>query len=188
MRSLLVPAILGLILLAIGLVVRSGWLARENPGRPINAAMRESMEKTAYDWPPGDRALITKRFPQTADKPEGRDPSVFETPSGMLYILRTAGTGDDKPQRGQTATVNYVATFLDGANFDSSAAHGGPFNFIVGQGRVIAAWDEAILSMKKGEKRTLIVPFWLGYGERGISRKIPAKATLVFDVELVDFR
>jgi len=55
-------------------------------------------------------------------------------------------------------------------------------------GQVIKGWDEAILDMKKGEKRTLIVPFWLAYGTEGHPPAIPPSATLVFDVELLDFR
>ena len=78
--------------------------------------------------------------------------------------------------------------FLDGRPFDSSDLHGGTFTFQVGTGQVIKGWDEAFLSMPKGARRTLIIPYWLGYGEAGNPPMIPARATLVFDVELVDFK
>jgi FKBP-type peptidyl-prolyl cis-trans isomerase len=55
-------------------------------------------------------------------------------------------------------------------------------------GAVIKGWDEALLTMRKGEKRTLIVPYWLGYGIPGRPPGIPPRSTLVFEVELVDFR
>ena len=75
---------------------------------------------------------------------------------------------------------------LDGTKFDSSVDRGAPIDFPVGQGRVIKGWDEALLSMKKGEKRVLIIPANLGYGPSGRG-PIPPNATMVFDVELIDF-
>ena len=108
------------------------------------------------------------------------------TESGLMYIVVEAGEGA-KPQPGTSIRAHYTGKFLSGRVFDSSVQRGEPFEFEVGMGRVIKGWDEALLDMQKGEKRILVIPSHLGYGERGYPPIIPPRATLVFDVELVDF-
>ena len=106
--------------------------------------------------------------------------------SGLQYEILTEGAGD-KPSASSTVRTHYHGTLTDGTVFDSSVKRGVPFEFTVGKGQVIKGWDEALSDMKKGEKRTLIIPHALAYGERGRPPTIPPAATLVFDVELVDF-
>jgi len=82
--------------------------------------------------------------------------------------------------------VHYVGTLLDGSPFDSSRIKGrSPFVFVLGKGSVIKGWEEGVAGMQVGEVRRLILPPELGYGERGQPPKIPAHATLVFEVELL---
>jgi peptidylprolyl isomerase len=83
-------------------------------------------------------------------------------------------------------SVNYRGTLQDGKVFDSSYDRGQPFKFALGQGMVIAGWDEGIALMRKGGKAKLIIPPALGYGAQGYPPVIPANATLTFEVELVD--
>jgi peptidyl-prolyl cis-trans isomerase A (cyclophilin A) len=109
-----------------------------------------------------------------------------ETISGLKYTVLTEGSGP-KPKKGATVKAHYIGTLTDGTKFDSSRDRGGPLEFAVGVGQVIAGWDEALMDMKKGERRMLIIPPHLGYGERGAGGVIPPNATLIFDVELVDF-
>ena len=113
-------------------------------------------------------------------------PAAQKTASGLMYVVTAPGEGD-LPVLGSRVTVNYVARFLDGTKFDGSADRGGPFTFTLGVGKVIKGWDEAFSGMKKGEKRTLIIPFWLDYGDR-YRPPIPPRSTLVYEVELVSFR
>jgi len=117
--------------------------------------------------------LIQKKWPQAK-----------VTKSGLMYLVSKAGTGQS-PEHGDTVTVHYTGSLLDGSVFDSSIARGAPASFKIGQ--VIQGWNEALLSMKKGEKRTLIIPPELGYGERGYPGVIPPDAFLIFEVELLDF-
>jgi FKBP-type peptidyl-prolyl cis-trans isomerase len=175
MRSFLYLALLGVILFTIAIVVRSGMLASKHPGEPINAAMRAALSETSPQLSTADATLIRATYP-----------TAFEGPNGLRYITRNPGRGPT-PKPGDTVVAQYAGRLLNGAPFDDSLRHGRPFEFQVGTGQVIKGWDEAFLTMKKGEKRTLIIPPWLGYGENGQPPLIPPNAVLIFDVELVDF-
>jgi FKBP-type peptidyl-prolyl cis-trans isomerase len=97
------------------------------------------------------------------------------------------GTGDG-PKAGDNVKVHYTGKLLDGKVFDSSKNGGRPpIDFQVGVGMVIPGWEEGIMLMKKGGKRTLIIPSGLAYGAEGSPGAIPANSVLLFDVELLDF-
>ena len=113
-------------------------------------------------------------------------PDAVTTPSGLKYVVVEEGSGDS-PKKGDVVTVHYNGKLLDGKKFDSSYDRGQPIDFPVGKGQVIKGWDEALLTMKKGEKRVLIIPADLGYGPSGRG-PIPPNAIMVFDVELLDFQ
>jgi peptidylprolyl isomerase len=105
--------------------------------------------------------------------------------TGIYSVVRTEGTGAS-PTPGTTITVHYTGTLMDGTEFDSSRRREEPFKFNVGSGQVIPGWDISLLQMKKGERRVIILPPEMAYGERGIG-PIPPGSWLVFDVELLDF-
>ncbi|MFN8116368.1 MAG: FKBP-type peptidyl-prolyl cis-trans isomerase [Bacteroidia bacterium] len=107
------------------------------------------------------------------------------TASGLIFIETQKGKGKDHPKASDVVTVHYTGTLLDGTKFDSSLDRGEPTTFPLNQ--VIPGWTEAIQLMTKGSKAKLIIPSALGYGPRG-GGPIPPFSTLVFDVELIDFK
>lgn len=105
--------------------------------------------------------------------------------SGLKYVVLREGSGP-KPRPGQTVTAHYTGRLMDGTVFDSSLGRG-PFSFPAGRQRVIAGWDEALLDMRVGEKRALIIPPGLAYGKAGAGGgAIPPDATLYFEVERLE--
>ena len=106
------------------------------------------------------------------------------SPDSLELTDKIIGTGV-MAETGDTVTVSYVGSFIDGTVFDASANHGSEgFPFVLGAGRVIKGWDEGVVGMRVGGKRTLVIPPVLGYGSQDYG-PIPANSTLVFEVELL---
>lgn len=117
------------------------------------------------------------------------DVSVAQDGGIMKCITKAAPEGAaGPPPSGSEVSAHYTGTLeSDGSEFDSSRSRGKPFKFTIGQGQVIKGWDEGFASMKVGETATLTIRSDYGYGPSGSPPKIPADATLVFDVELLGF-
>lgn len=116
---------------------------------------------------------------------EYNEEELSSTDSGLRYYIHETGQGD-QPGEGSMIRVHYSGYLKDGSMFDSSTIRDMPFEFQVGVGQVIPGWDEGLLAMSAGEKRTLVIPPHLGYGETGAGGVIPPNATLIFDVELIE--
>jgi peptidylprolyl isomerase len=138
----------------------------------------------AFSWLAAVAALDAPFHPaiaQTAGK-------TMTTASGLQIVDSKVGSGAT-PKPGQTCVMHYTGWLYEngvkGKKFDSSVDRNEPFEFPIGQRKVIAGWDEGVATMKVGGKRTLIIPPQLGYGARGAGGVIPPNATLMFDVELL---
>ena len=107
------------------------------------------------------------------------------TVSGLNYVITKEGNGE-KPLVGTLIKVHYTGKLLDGTVFDSSVNRNEPFQFVLGIGQVIPGWDEGLQLLSKGGKAVLYIPYYLAYGDRGAGT-IPPFATLIFEVELIDF-
>lgn len=117
---------------------------------------------------------------------EQKWPNAIKTSTGLRYVILRAGQGDT-PQPGDMVTVLFKGWFLNGKEFGEVQDPKEPFTVRIGREQVIAAWDEALTEMKTGEKRLLIVPYELGYGDRGQLPAIPPRTTLIYEVELLSF-
>jgi FKBP-type peptidyl-prolyl cis-trans isomerase len=112
--------------------------------------------------------------------------NVTTTADGLQIQDLVVGTGQEV-KSGDTVTVNYLGTLLDGTKFDSSYDRNQPFTTQIGVGQVIKGWDEGIVGMKVGGKRKLTIPPALGYGDQAAG-SIPPNSTLVFEVELLSVK
>uniref|UniRef100_A0A7S1D4Z9 peptidylprolyl isomerase n=1 Tax=Cyclophora tenuis TaxID=216820 RepID=A0A7S1D4Z9_CYCTE len=133
--------------------------------------------------------ILTTQKPTAAlaDDNEDSDSDFTSTEDGLKYKVLKEGNGT-VPPTGTTVKVHYTG-WLDGFDspkkFDSSRDRNRPFTFRVGSGQVIRGWDETFATMSIGERRQIIIPPRLGYGDRGAGGIIPGGATLYFDVELL---
>lgn len=108
-----------------------------------------------------------------------------KTKSGLRYKILKKGNGS-VPEKGQTVSVHYEGSLLDGEVFDSSYQRKQPIDFTIGVGQVIPGWDEGISLLRKGDKARLVIPPELAYGNAGAGGVIPPNAVLIFEVELMD--
>ncbi len=110
-------------------------------------------------------------------------------PTAKEVVIKDEKVGKGKAAKnGDTLSVHYTGKLTDGTKFDSSRDRNEPFDVKLGAGQVIKGWEEGLVGMKKGGKRTLTIPPEKGYGKSGSPPKIPPNATLVFDVELMEIK
>ena len=109
-----------------------------------------------------------------------------KTKNGLYYSILKSGRGKS-PLKGDKVSVHYKGILIDGTVFDSSYQRNEPITFSLGIGQVIAGWDEGIMLLKKGSKAKFVIPSNLAYGSQGAGGIIPPDATLIFEVELIEF-
>ncbi len=172
-------------LLATSLLLAACAPAKDAPEAPdagSTPVVSVAAEPAAPDTPApsaisnSPTTIATATFASTL----GIDIAEFEhNEAGLYWKDRVVGKGQEA-KIGSQVSVKYDGKFPDGNAFES-----GTFPFTVGARQVIDGWDQGIKGMKVGGKRTLIIPASLAYGPAA-NGKIPANATLVFEVELLE--
>lgn len=107
---------------------------------------------------------------------------------GVTKVILEEGNGDSTPQDAQEVDVTYIGTFENGEEFDKNVDEEYPFQFFIAGNDVIKGWSEAIKTMKKGERSRFTIKPEYAYGAAGQPPTIPANATLIFEIKLIDFR
>ncbi|KAL1893690.1 Peptidyl-prolyl cis-trans isomerase fpr2 [Ceratocystis pirilliformis] len=113
--------------------------------------------------------------------------AALATASDLEIVANEEYECDRPTVAGDMIQVHYTGSLEDGTKFDSSLDRGSPLSFKVGTGQVIKGWDNGLLNMCIGDKRTLTIPPSLGYGNRGVG-PIPAGSTLIFTTELMGIK
>jgi peptidylprolyl isomerase len=126
-----------------------------------------------------------QRVPEAPTKVAESDYVITE--SGLKFYDLEKGDGPT-PEHLYTVAVHYTGWLEDGRMFGSSLARGSPTSFVMGTHAVIAGWEEGTITMRVGGRRQLVIPPELGYGEAGVQGRIPPKATLIFEVELLEVK
>jgi FKBP-type peptidyl-prolyl cis-trans isomerase FkpA/FKBP-type peptidyl-prolyl cis-trans isomerase FklB len=145
-----------------------------------DAALKTQLEKTLATQTEENKSRGADYLKSHAEK-EG----VQVTESGLQYIVITEGDGV-KPKPTDEVTVHYRGTLIDGSEFDSSYSRNAPTSFGVSQ--VIPGWTEGLQLMSIGSKFLFVIPYELGYGERGAGGSIGPYETLIFEVELLEIK
>ncbi len=126
------------------------------------------------------------------DSTESKGPKIITTKSGLQYFDTKIGDGTEA-KKGDNIEVHYTGwLYIDGKKsgepFDSSVKRGTPLPFRLGAGRMIRGWDEGLVGVKVGGKRTLIIPPDLGYGKGGRPPLIPANTYMIFETEMMSVK
>ncbi|MDX1620608.1 MAG: FKBP-type peptidyl-prolyl cis-trans isomerase [Nitriliruptorales bacterium] len=151
----------------------------------VLAAVAVVLTGCSGDDAPGDTPASPTATENVTAKPEFEIPD--EQPPDALQVETLAEGEGDVAEPGDTVTVHYVGkSWSTGEQFDASWDREQPFVFELGAGNVIPGWEQGIEGMTVGERRMLVIPPDLAYGEQGVPGAIEPGETLVFVVDLLD--
>jgi FKBP-type peptidyl-prolyl cis-trans isomerase len=170
----------------IGVASLSFWQFQRIQTEQANAKATATAQAKAHATATAQAQASATALAESPATPPPVTGTTVTLKDGLKYIDIKVGSGT-AAKSGSTVSVQYTGWLASNGNkFDSSYSHGGqPFQFQLGQGKVIPGWDEGLVGMKPGGERRLIIPASLGYGASGSPPTIPGNATLIFDVTMV---
>lgn len=168
------------IAVSIAIVVVASFFVFDIGGIKVNKIENVRQEQENDSVPDDSKVISNKKTNKIMESTELKIETVVEGQGQVAEV-------------GDTVNVHYTGKLTDGKVFDSSIPRGKTFEFRLGEGRVIAGWEEGVKGMKVGEKRVLTIPGNLAYGSHGVPDGqggflIPPNATLIFEVELVSIK
>lgn len=146
-------------------------------------------ERGAGAIPPKATLIFDVEFLDIVEGPRPWETTKKDTvtlPSGVKYLLIKENKTGLKIEDGSKLTLHYSGFFKDGKGFDSSVERGQPVNLKMGKGMILKSLEDVFYHIRKGEKVKIFIPYALAYGEKGQPPIIPAKADLIYDIEVLD--
>lgn len=176
LKSLLaILAVSGLVVLQAATATVNAPASVAQDGKGKATPKKAAPKKTATKKPAAKKETVS----------EVKVGDTVTTKTGLKYVITKHNATGTKVKKGDKIDAHYTGTLANGKKFDSSRDRNQPFSFIVGNGQVIAGWDEGFTYLCQGDVATLIIPSGLGYGEMDMG-DIPANSTLYFDVEVMN--
>jgi FKBP-type peptidyl-prolyl cis-trans isomerase len=134
--------------------------------------------------PPKDTEDLSKVDTAIAPKLGVKLASMKRLPDGLYVQDKRIGSGA-RADSGKWVRVLYTGWLANGVAFDSSRDRKKPHQLLLGYQRVVPGLEEGIRGMRVGGRRLIVIPPSLGYGKAGEPGRVPSRATMIFDVELV---
>lgn len=159
------------------------YSCREEAKKPINGSQNQNIEDVLVD---ANKKLVKSEDDKIEAYIKRYKWEVTETGTGLRYLIYQHGSGPNV-EKGKTAVIKYTVGLLNG-DVCYSSENIGPKEFVVGGGGVESGIEEGILFLKKGDRAKFIIPSHLAFGLVGDLKEIPAKATLIYDIELVEVK
>lgn len=166
-----------------GDLIKKVTIVRQGEDAKNFTATQEDFDNRLKELKEKNRKAKEEAFKKTIEMVEKKFAGSTKTPDGIYYTITKEGNGEKIGGR-KTVTVKYKGYLMNDQVFDSSEFHE-PLTFITAGGQMIPGFDMMVQDMKLNEKRTIVLPPDLAYGEAGAGGVIPGNAYIAFDVEVI---